>query len=148
MPSVFMVEPPVLEFFGAATALFLSILILSAVARQETRKPFQKRALLLSIVLLIGAIVSNTVITIYLRMSSGPAFFTPENALVVSKKMQGTFDLLFAITMGTFVLATAKPEIDSRKAWLNHMRQQFPNPFLFYIFVQVIAIAALWVSTP
>src|SRR3989442_1240744 len=50
--------------------------------------------------------------------------------------------------MGAFVLATAKPEIESRKAFMGYMRSEFPSPFLFYVFVQVLAIAVIWVSQP
>ncbi len=140
-------DVPLVEFLGAATALFISILIISAVGRQKTKKSFQKRAFLFSVVLLMAAIVSNILITIYLKQpASDQASMT--NALVFSKKVQATFDLLFGVTIGAFVLATAKPEIDSWKAFASHLREQFPNPFLFYVFVQFLAIAALWISQP
>ena len=140
-------EPPVVEILGAATALFISVLIISAVGRQATKRSFQKRAFLFSVVLLIAAIVSNIVITIYLKQpASDPV--ASINALVFSKKVQGTFDLLFTVTIGAFVLATAKPEIDSWKTFSSHLREQFPNPFLFYVFVQFLAIAALWITQP
>lgn len=142
-----MAELPVVELLGAATALFISGLILSAVSRQTTRKTFQKGAFLSSVVLLISAIVSNILLTLYLK-NPAPDMDAAAAALVLSKKVQGTFDLLFAITIGAFVLATAKPEIDSRRAFLAHLRQQFPSSFLFYVFVQVLAIAALWISQP
>ncbi len=139
-----MAEPPLLESLGAVTALFLSILILSAVGRQATRKSFQKRTFLFSLILLIAAIVSNILLTLYVK---GPAA-DPSQALITTKRVQGTFDLLFAISIGVFVLATAKPEIDSWKAFLDHIRKQLPNPFLFYGFVQVLAIAVLWMTEP
>jgi len=137
-----MAEPPLLESLGAVTALFVAILILSAVGRQATRKSFQKRMFLFSLVLLIAAIVSNILLTLYL---TGPAS-DPSQALIFTKRVQGTFDLLFAMSIGVFVLATAKPEIDSLKAFINHIRGQLPNPFLFYVFVQFLAIAVLWMS--
>src|SRR3989442_269924 len=137
-----MAEPPLLESLGAVTALFVAILILSAVGRQATRKSFQKRMFLFSLVLLIAAIVSNILLTLYL---TGPAS-DPSQALIFTKRVQGTFDLLFAMSIGVFVLATAKPEIDSLKAFIDHIRGQLPNPFLFYVFVQFLAIAVLWMS--
>jgi len=137
-----MAEPPFLESLGAITALFISILILSAVGRQATRKSFQKRTFLFSLILLIAAIVSNILLTLYLK---GPSA-DPAEALIFTKRVQGTFDLLFAISIGVFVLATAKPEIDTWKAFLAHLKAQLPSPFLFYAFVQVLAIAVLWVS--
>ena len=137
-----MAEPPLLESLGAVTALFVAILVLSAVGRQATRKSFQKRMFLFSLVLLIAAIVSNILLTLYL---TGPAS-DPSQALIFTKRVQGTFDLLFAMSIGVFVLATAKPEIDSLKAFINHIRGQLPNPFLFYVFVQFLAIAVLWMS--
>ena len=139
-----MADPPLLESLGAVTALFISILILSAVARQATRKSFQKRTFLFSLILLIAAIVSNILLTFYLKTPASD----PNQALIATKRVQGTFDLLFAISIGVFVLATAKPEIDSRKAFLDHLQKQLPNPFLFYVFVQVLAIAVLWMSEP
>jgi hypothetical protein len=139
-----MAEPPLLESLGAVTALFISILILSAVGRQATRKSFQKRTFLFSLILLIAAVVSNILLTLYVK---GPAT-DPSQALITTKRVQGTFDLLFAISIGVFVLATAKPEIDSWKAFLDHLRKQLPNPFLFYVFVQVLAIAVLWMTEP
>ncbi len=148
-PSIaFSMEQPVVEFLSAATALFLSILILSAVSRQATRKSFQKRAFFFSVLLLISAIVSNVLLTIYLKQPASADPVAALDALIISKKVQGTFDLLFAITIGAFVLATAKPEIDSRRAFTAHLREQFPNLFVFYVFVQVLAIAALWISQP
>jgi len=137
-----MAEPPLLESLGAVTALFISILILSAVARQATRKSFQKRTFLVSLILLIAAIVSNILLTIYLKTPASD----PSQALITTKRVQGTFDLLFAVSIGVFVLATAKPEIDSWKAFATHLRQQFPNQFIFYSFTQVLAIAVLWAS--
>ena len=139
-----MAEPPLLESLGAVTALFISILILSAVARQTTRKSFQKWAFLFSLILLIAAVVSNILLTIYLKIPASD----PSQALIFTKRVQGTFDLMFAVSIGVFVLATAKPEIDSWKAFLAHLRQQFPNPFVFYAFVQVLAIGVLWASEP
>ena len=138
-----MAELPLVQVLAAATALFLSILILAAVKRQATRKSFQKYAFLVSVVLLIGAIVSNILITIYLQQPASDLNAAAQ-ALLISKQVQATFDLLFAITIGAFVLATAKPEIDSREAFKEYMRKDFPNPFLFYVFVQVLAIAAVW----
>ncbi len=142
-----MAEPPLVQVLAAATALFLSLLILAAVFRQATRKSFQKYAFLASVVLLIGAIVSNILITLYLQQPATDVNGAA-TALLFSKKVQGTFDLLFAITMGAFVLATAKPEIDTRKAFLDYMRSEFPSPFLFYVFVQVLAVVVVWVSQP
>src|SRR3989449_5901814 len=139
-----MAEPPLLESLGAVTALLISILILFAVSRQTTRKSFQKRTFLFSLILLIAAVVSNILLTISLRTPAQD----PSQALIFTKRVQGTFDLLFAISIGVFVLATAKPEIDSWKAFRAHLRHEFPNPFVFYAFVQVLAIGVLWASEP
>ena len=132
-----------MQILAAATALFLSVLILGAVLRQATRKSFQKYAFLASVVLLIGAIVSNILITIYLQQPAADVN-AAASALLISKQVQATFDLAFAVTIGAFVLATAKPEIESRKAFMDYMRAEFPSPFLFYVFVQVLAIAVVW----
>src|SRR2546422_2602187 len=139
-----MAEPPLLESLGAVTALLISILILFAVSRQTTRKSFQKRTFLFSLILLIAAVVSNILLTISLRTPAQD----PSQALIFTKRVQGTFDLLFAISIGVFVLATAKPEIDSWKAFRAHLRHELPNPFLFYAAVQVVAIGALWATQP
>ena len=142
-----MAEAPVVEILGAATALFLSIIILSAVGRQATGKSFQKRALLFTIILLTSAVVSNILITIYLKQPAADPVAMGA-ALLFSKRIQGTFDLLFAITVGVFVLATANAEIDSLKALRKYLLTQFPNSFVFYVFVQVLAIASVWTSNP
>ncbi|TLZ53087.1 MAG: DUF835 domain-containing protein [Methanobacteriota archaeon] len=139
-------EPPIVPILGAATALFLSILIVSAIGRQATKKSFQKRAFLVSVLLLISAIVLNILLTIFLQPSAGSDLAAAASLLILSKKVQGTFDLLFSVTIGMFVLATAKPEIDSRKAFLAHLREEFPNPFLFYVFVQALAIIVVWIT--
>jgi hypothetical protein len=141
-------EPPIVQILAAATALFLSLLILSAVGRQATKKSFQKRAFLGSVVLLISAVVLNILLTIILNPSSTIDPATAAANLIFSKKVQATIDLVFAISIGAFVLATAKPEIDSWDNFVAHLRQQFPNPFLFYVFVQMLAIAAVWLSSP
>lgn len=141
-------DPPVVQILAAAAALFLSLLILSAVGRQTTKKSFQKRAFLASVVLLISAVVLNILFTIILTPSATTDPAAAAANLIFSKKVQGTIDLLFAITIGAFVLATAKPEIDSWKNFVAHLRQQFPNAFLFYVFVQTVAIAVVWLSTP
>ncbi len=141
-------EAPIVQILAAATALFLSVLILSAVGRQATRKSFQKRAFLASVILLISAVVLNILLTIILTPSAATDPSGAAASLILSKKVQGTIDLLFAITIGAFVLATAKPEIDSWKSFSAHMREQFPNPFLFYAFVQAITIVVIWSYTP
>ena len=141
-------DPPVVQILGAITALFLSALILSAVGRQATKKSFQKKTFLFSVVLLISAVVLNILLTIILNPQSATDPAASASSLIFAKKAQATIDLLFAITIAAFVLATAKPEIESGKAFVAHMREQFPNAFLFYVFVQGLAIAVVWISTP
>src|SRR3990172_285675 len=127
-------EPPVVELLSAATALFLSILILSAVSRQATRKSFQKRAFFFSVLLLISAIVSNVLLTIYLKQPAATNPVAALDALIVSKKVQGTFDLLFAITIGGFVLAIATLWISQPVATIpagGSPKIELPAMFLF-----------------
>ena len=140
------VEPNIIPILSAATALFLSVLIISAIGRQATRKSFQKRAFLFSVLLLISAVVLNILLTILLQPASASDPAAAANLLILSKKVQGTIDLLFAITIAAFVLATAKPEIDTWRAFSNHLRQEVPNPYLFYAFVQFLAIVVLWIT--
>jgi len=140
-------DPPVVQILGAITALFLSALILSAVGRQATKKSFQKKTFLFSVVLLISAVVLNILLTIILNPQSATDPAASASSLIFAKKAQATIDLLFAITIAAFVLATAKPEIESGKAFVAHMREQFPNAFLFYVFVQGLAIAVVWTNT-
>src|SRR5438093_448452 len=93
-----------ITYWSAASALFLSALIIVAIARQKTGRVFQKHVLLFAISLLVCAIISNVLISIYITepgQGSQPAL---EAGIVLSKRVQATFDYMFGITIGAFLV--------------------------------------------
>jgi len=134
-------------YLSAASALFLSALITVAIARQKTHRVFQKRVLLLAIYLLVSAVISNVLISIYVLQTPG----SPEalrNGIVLSKRVQASFDYLFGITIGAFIFIATTPEIGSRRDFSRYMKTEFPNSYVFYLFLMIITIVAIWFSGP
>lgn len=129
-------------YLSAASALFLSALIIIAIARQKTHRVFQKHLLLIAIYLLVCAIISNVVITLFIT----PA--TAGEGIVLSKKVQATFDYLFAIAIGAFIFVATTPSIGSRRDFVRHMKFEFPNSYVFYLFIMLVAIVAIVTSNP
>jgi len=120
----------------------MSALIIVAIARQKTHRVFQKRVLLLAIYLLACAIISNVLISIYITQAQG------SSGIILSKRVQATFDYLFGITIGAFIFIATTPTIGSRRDFFNHMKTEFPNSYVFYLFLMVITITTIWISEP
>ena len=135
-----------MTYLSAASALFLSALIIVAIARQKTGRVFQKHVLLFAISLLVCAIISNVLISIYITepgQGSQPAL---EAGIVLSKRVQATFDYMFGITIGAFIVVATTAGITSRKDFFRYMTNEFPNSYVFYVFIMVVTIVTILVS--
>jgi len=136
-----------ITYLSAASALFLSSLIIVAIARQKTHRVFQKHVLLLAICLLVLAIISNVLISIYIIQAPG-SVQALQNGIILSKRVQATFDYLFGITIGAFIFIATTPEIGSRRDFFRYMKTEFPNSYVFYLFLMIMTIVAIWFSAP
>jgi hypothetical protein len=65
---------------------------------------------------------------------------------VLAKQVQATFDYLFAIAIGAFVVVATTPSIESRRDFKAYMTREFPNSYVFYVFIQVLALVSIIVS--
>lgn len=130
---------------SAGSALFLSVLVVSAIARQKTHKSFQKHVLLLGTLLLVCAVISNVLITILIVQ---PSQTNQELAagIVLTKRLQATFDYLFAIAIGAFIVLATTPTIGSRKDFVRHMTQEFPSSYVYYVFIMLVALISIIVA--
>jgi len=137
----------IITYLSAASALFLSALIIVAIARQKTHRVFQKTVLLLAIYLLVSAVISNVLISIYILQTPGSAEALL-NGIVLSKRVQATFDYLFGIMIGAFIFIATTPEIGSRRDFFRFMKREFPNSYVFYLFLMIMTIVTIWVSGP
>src|SRR5438309_1403270 len=102
-----------ITLLSAASALFLSALIIVAIARQKTGGVFQKHILLAAIYLLVCAIISNVVINVYVTTQGQAAL---QDGIILSKRVQATFDYLFGIAIGAFIFVATTSAINSRRA--------------------------------
>ncbi len=145
-------EPNIVGILSAFSALFLSLLVLIAIWRQKTHKVFQKHVLLFATFLLMAAVVSNTVIAIYFTQpatggAANPANNTAlTNSILLSKKVQATIYYAWGIAMGAFIVVATTPEITTRKDFEKYMTDEFPNSYVFYVFVMAVAILAIYIS--
>ncbi|MFQ5908583.1 MAG: DUF835 domain-containing protein, partial [Thermoplasmata archaeon] len=94
----------------------------------------QKNLLVGAILLLLAAVVSNLVINFVLRPGSA------ESVIVLSKRVQATFDLLFALAIGAFLVVMTRPQINTFRDFQGYMVNEFPNAYLIYAFIQVLGI--------
>src|SRR5207245_328737 len=127
----------IVTYLSAASALFLSAVIIVAIARQKTGRPFQKHVLLFAVSLLVCAIISNVLISIYITepgQGSAPAL---QAGIVLSKRVQATFDYMFGITIGAFIVVATTAGITSRKDFFHYMTNEFPNSYVFYVFIKI-----------
>ncbi len=135
-----------MTYLSAASALFLSALIIVAIARQRTHRTFQKHVLLFAVSLLVCAVISNVLISIYIT-EPGQAFVqTLRDGIVLSKRVQATFDYLFGITIGAFIVVATTPGITSRKDFFRYMTNEFPSSYVFYVFIMAVTIITILVS--
>ena len=123
------------------------MLIVAAIARQKTHRTFQKHVLLFSTALLVCAIISNVLISIYVTVPGQAGDPTAlQDGIVLTKRVQATFDYLFGITIGAFIVVATTPGISSRKDFFSFMTDEFPNSYVFYVFIMVITIITILVS--
>lgn len=125
-------EFPLVPYLSAGGALALSAVIIVAILRQRTARKLQSRLFILAILLLVGAIVSNISV-----------FFTLESAdtILRAKKAQAQFDFLFGIAIGAFLVVVTAPTISSLREFLAHMRENFPDSYLFYTAILCVGVA-------
>ncbi len=109
-------------------------MLVAALVRQRTGKAFQKKLLIGAILLLLAAVVSNLVINFVLRPGS------PESVIVLSKRVQATFDILFALAIGAFLVVMTRPQINTFRDFQGYMVNEFPNSYLIYAFIQGLGI--------
>lgn len=131
---------------SAISALFLSGLIVTAIARQKTHKVFQKNVLLFAVLLLVCAIVSNVLISIYVTIAGQGDVQAVEEGIVLSKRVQATFDYLFGIAIGAFIFVATTPGIESRKSFVHYLTEEFPNSYVFYVFIMAVTIVTILIS--
>src|SRR3990170_5098159 len=126
---------------SAASALFLSVLVIIAIWRQKTHKVFQKHVLLF-------AIVSNVLITIYVTQPGQSDPDALKQGIILSKRVQATFDYLFSITIGAWIVLATTPSITTRKDFAKYMSDEFPNSYIFYVFIMAMALASIAITSP
>jgi hypothetical protein len=117
-----------------------------AIARQKTGRAFQKQLLLVAVYLLVCAIISNVLISIYITTPGQGSLDALKNGIVLSKRVQATFDYSFGIAIGAFIFVATTPGIGSRKDFIQYMKNEFPNSYVFYLFLMVITIVTILVS--
>ncbi len=134
------------------SALFLSLLVIIAIWRQKTHKEFQKHVLLFATLLLMAAVVSNTFISIYYTQPAVGGTTNQENntalmdSILLSKRVQATIYYAWGIAMGAFVVVATSPEVTSRKDFVKWMSDEFPNSYVFYVFIMAVAILTIYIS--
>jgi len=107
---------------------------------------FQKHVLLFAISLLVCAIISNVLISIYITQPGQGSQTALEAGIVLSKRVQATFDYMFGITIGAFIVVATTAGITSRKDFFHYMTNEFPNSYVFYVFIMVVTIVTILVS--
>jgi hypothetical protein len=138
-----------ITYLSAASALFLSAVIITAIARQKTHRQFQKHVLLVAVYLLVSAIISNVLITILVgTFSPQSSVAVLKDSIILSKRLQATFDYLFGLTIGAFIFAATTREIGSTRDFFRYMKTEFPNSYVFYLFLMIMTIVTIWFSAP
>ncbi len=107
---------------------------------------FQKHVLLFATLLLMAAVVSNTVISIYFTQPSVSDPTALTNSILLSKKVQATIYYAWGIAMGAFIVVATAPEITTRKDFVKYMTDEFPNSYVFYVFIMAVAVLAIFIS--
>jgi len=96
--------------------------------------------------LLVCAIISNVLISIYITTPGQGSPDALKAGIELSKRVQATFDYMFGIAIGAFIFVATTPGIGSRRDFLQHMKEEFPNSYIFYLFLMVITIVTILVS--
>ncbi len=123
-----------------------------AIWRQKTHKEFQKHVLLFATLLLMAAVISNTVIAIYYTQPAIGGTTNQANntalmdSILLSKRVQATIYYAWGVAMGAFVVVATTPEITTRKDFFKWMTDEFPNSYVFYVFIRAVAILTIYIS--
>jgi len=133
-------EHPSGRVLSAASALFLSSLIIVAIYRQKTHQVFQKHLLLVAVYLLVCAIIFECRDQ-RVRHDAGPGRL--QDGVILSKRVQATFDYLFGIAIGAFIFVATTPSIGARRDFVQYMKSEFPNSYVFYLFLMIITIITI-----
>jgi hypothetical protein len=139
---------PTVTYLNAAGALFLSALVILAIARQKTHKVFQKKVLLTATLLLACAVISNVVISVYVSINAASNPEIVRNGIILSKRVQATFDYAFGVVIGAFIVVATTSSITRGKDFVRWMTTEFPNSYIFYCFIMFFAVATIYISTP
>lgn len=139
---------PTVTYLNAAGALFLSALVILAIARQKTHKVFQKKVLLSATLLLACAVISNVLISVYVSANAASNPEIVRNGIILSKRVQATFDYAFGVVIGAFIVVATTPSITRGKDFVRWMTTEFPNSYIFYCFIMFFAVATIYISTP
>ena len=94
------------------------------------------------------AVISNTLISIYITQPSIADPMALQGSIILSKKVQATFDYAFSITIGAFIVVATTPEITTREDFFRYMTDEFPNSYVFYVFIMALAVVAIYISSP
>lgn len=119
-----------------------------AIARQKTHKGFQKKVLLTATLLLTCAVVSNILISLYITNNAASNQQAVRDGIILSKRVQATFDYAFSIVIGAFIVVATTPSITTRKDFVKWMTGEFPNSYVFYCFIMFLALATIYISAP
>lgn len=144
--TVLATDLSIVLYLSAISALFLSLLVIVAIVRQKTHKVFQKNVLLFATILLTCAVISNVLISLYVTQGGSTNQQSVANGIVLSKRVQATFDYAFSLTIGAFIVVATTPEITTRKDFFQYMTQEFPNSYVFYVFIMVLALVSIYIS--
>ncbi len=113
---------------------------------------FQKHVLLFATFLLMCAVISNTLISIYYTQPAIAGTGSQANntalinSILLSKKVQATIYYAWGIAMGAFIVVATTPEITTRKDFVKYMTDEFPNSYVFYVFIMAVAVLAIYIS--
>lgn len=107
---------------------------------------FQKHVLLFAISLLVCAIISNVLIKIYVTQPVQGDESALRDGIILSKRVQASFDYLFGIAIGAFIVVATTPGIESRKDFWHYLTNEFPNSYVFYVFILVVTIITILIS--
>src|SRR2546425_5337817 len=89
---------------------------------------------------------SNVLISIYITepgQGSAPAL---QAGIVLSKRVQATFDYPFGITIGAFIVVATTAGITSRQGFFPYMTNEFPHSYVFFVFFMFVTILTVLVS--
>ncbi len=91
--------------------------------------------------LLTAAVASNIAITTLFQPGS------PESFIILSKRVQATFDILFALAIGAFLVVTSTPTINSARDFRRYLVREFPSSYVVYSFIMALGLFSVLTTT-